>query len=125
MHRILLREVVIDAPTDVFAAERDFWAAALLTEARQLARYPEFTALDDHAALSVVGLQDVGTDAARFHVDLETDDVLAEVARLVRLGAQEVSQGRSWVVLRDPAGLLVCVVPAESPDFDERSRQVS
>jgi hypothetical protein len=27
-------------------------------------------------------------------------------------------------VLRDPAGLLVCVVPAESPDFAERSREV-
>jgi Glyoxalase-like domain len=125
MHRILLHEAVIDAPTDVVAAERDFWAAALLTEARQLARYPEFTALEDPTALSVVGLQDVGTDTARFHMDLETDDVQAEVARFVRLGAEGVSQGRTWVVLRDPAGLLVCVVPAESPDFDERSRQVS
>ena len=45
MHRILLREVVIDAPTEIFAAERDFWAAALLTQARQVERYPEFTAL--------------------------------------------------------------------------------
>jgi hypothetical protein len=33
----------------------------------------------------------IGTDHARFHVDLETDDVAAEVARLVRLGAEEVS----------------------------------
>jgi hypothetical protein len=31
MHRILLREVVIDAPSETFAATRDFWAAALLT----------------------------------------------------------------------------------------------
>jgi hypothetical protein len=124
MHRILLREVVIDAPTDSFAAERDFWAAALLTQARQVERYPEFTALMDPASLSVVGLQDIGTDGARFHVDLETDDVEAEVARLLRLGAEKVSDGRTWVVLRDPAGLLLCVVPAESPDFAERSREV-
>lgn len=125
MHRILLREVVIDAPAEVFAAERDFWAAALLTRARQIERYPEFTALEDPAALPVVGLQDIGTDRARFHVDLETDDVDAEVARLIRLGAEKVSTGRTWTVLRDPAGLLVCVVPAESPDFTERSREVS
>ena len=125
MHRILLREVVIDAPTEVFAAERDFWAAALLTEARQVERYPEFTALLDPAALSVVGMQDVGTDRARFHLDLETDDVPAEVARLVGLGAEEVARGRTWVVLRDPAGLLVCVVPAETAEFAERSREVS
>ena len=124
MHRILLREVVVDAPAEVFAAERDFWAAALLTRARQVERYPEFTALLDPASLSVVGLQDIGTDGARFHVDLETDDVEAEVARLVRLGAVKVSDGRTWTVLRDPAGLLVCVVPAESPDFAERSREV-
>ena len=124
MHRILLREVVIDAPSETFAAERDFWAAALLTEARQVPRYPEFTALLDPASPYVVGLQDIGTDAARFHVDIETDDVPAEVERLVRLGAEEVSRGRTWVVLRDPAGLLLCVVPAESDDFAERSRLV-
>ena len=124
MHRILLREVVIDAPTETFAATRDFWAAALLTGTRRLESHPEFTALEDPAALSVVGLQDVGTAGARFHLDLETDDVPAEVARLVGLGAVEVSREREWVVLRDPAGLLLCVVPFESPDFAERSRQV-
>lgn len=125
MHRILLREVVIDAPEEVFAATREFWAAALLTQARQVARYPEFTALEDPASLSVVGLQNIGADRARFHLDLETDDVAAEVARLVKLGAEEVSRGRAWVVLRDPAGLLVCVVPGESSDFTERSREVA
>jgi Glyoxalase-like domain len=67
----------------------------------------------------------VGDTEARFHVDLETDDVPAEVARLVRLGAEEVSRGRTWVVLRDPAGLLLCVVPAESSDFPTRSRPLS
>ena len=123
MHRILLREIVIDAPSTAFPAVREFSAAALLTEARQVERYPEFTGLVDPAALPVVGLQDI-SDRARFHVDLETDDVTAEVARLVRLGAEEVSRGRTWVVLRDPAGLLLCVVPAESPDFLTRSRPV-
>ena len=71
-----------------------------------------------------MGLQDIGTDAARMHVDIETDDVEAETARLVGLGAVEVSRGRTWVVLADPAGLLLCVVPAESPDFVQRSREL-
>lgn len=78
MHRILLREVVIDAPSDTFAATRDFWASALLTEARQVELFPEFTALPDPAALPWVGLQDVGESAARFHLEIETDDVEAE-----------------------------------------------
>ena len=124
MHRILLREVVIDAPGETFPATRDFWAAALLTKARHYEDYPEFTDLEDPASLSAIGLQDIGTDTARFHLDIETDNVEAEVARLVRLGAEEVSRGRAWVVLRDPAGLLLCVLPAGSPHFAERSRQV-
>jgi hypothetical protein len=56
MHRTLLREVVIDAPSENFAAVRAFWTAALLTEARQVEAYPELTALEDPASLPVVGL---------------------------------------------------------------------
>ena len=125
MHRILLREVVVDAPSATFDATRDFWAAALLSEARQVEDYPEFTALPDAASLSGVGLQDIGTSAARYHLDIETDDVDAEVARLIGLGAVKVADGRSWVVMRDPCGLLFDVTPAQSASFVERSREVS
>lgn len=51
-------------------------------------------------------------------------DLAAEVARLVRHGAEEVSPGRAWVVLRDPAGPHLCLMPADSPDFAGRSREV-
>lgn len=54
----------------------------------------------------------------------ESDDVEAEVARLTRLGAIEQARHRSWVVMCDPAGLMFCVVPPESPDFAQRSREV-
>ena len=120
MHRILLREVVIDAPSATFPAVRDFWAAALLTQARQVERYPEFTALEDPAALPVVGLQDVGADRARFHLDLETDDVPAEVTRLVSLGATVVEERpEGFTVLEDPAGLVLCVISVQTGDrFD-------
>lgn len=125
VHRILLREVVIDAPSDTFAATRDFWASALLTEAREVEKFPEFTALPDPASLLWVGLQDVGTSAARFHLDIETDDVDAEVARLIDLGATKVADGRTWVVMRDPSGLLFDIVPPDSPWFEQRARTVS
>jgi catechol 2,3-dioxygenase-like lactoylglutathione lyase family enzyme len=125
MHRILLREVVIDAPSETFAATRDFWAAALSAQARQVEESPEFTALPGAASMSWVGLQDIGPGQARYHLDIETDDVEAEVARLTGLGAVMVSEGRSWVVMRDPSGLLFDVVPHESPWFDERSQEVS
>lgn len=125
MHRILLREVVIDAPQNTFAATRDFWAAALLTEARDVGEFPEFTALPDAASLSWVGLQNIGSGAARFHLDIETDDVGAEVERLSGLGAVKIAEGRTWVVMRDPSGLLFDVVPYQSPWFADRSREVS
>jgi glyoxalase superfamily protein len=125
MHRILLREVVIDAPEDTFAATRDFWAAALSTEPREVETFPEFTALPDAASLSWVGLQNIGSGTARFHLDIETDDVAAEVERLTRLGAAKVADGRTWVVMRDPSGLLFDVVPNQSPWFAARSHEVS
>jgi hypothetical protein len=125
MHRILMREVVIDAPDDSFAATRAFWAAALLTDARLVEDFPEFTALPDAASLCWVGLQNIGSGPARFHLDIETDDVDAEVKRLTNLGAVKVGDGRTWVVMRDPSGLLFDVVPFQSPWFAERSREVS
>jgi hypothetical protein len=33
------------------------------------------------------------------------------VARLVALGATVVDDGEQWAVLRDPSGLVFCVVP--------------
>lgn len=124
-HRILLREVVIDVPSVALAATQQFWSGALLAQARPLDDdHAEFIALDGGASLPYVGLQDVGDAAARMHLDIETDDIEAEVARLVALGATEVARPKTWVVLRDPAGLLFCVVNVESPDFPERSRVV-
>lgn len=69
-------------------------------------------------------MQNIGDGEARLHLDIESDDVEAEVARLTRLGASETERIRGWVVMRDPAGLLFCVVRPESPDFDQRSREV-
>jgi Glyoxalase-like domain len=124
MHRILLREVVIDVPSVVLEPTQRFWAAALDATARPLEDHREFVALDDPAALPHVGIQDIGPSPARLHLDIESDDVPAEVARLVRLGAVEVRRLPGWVVLQDPAGLLFCVLPPESAEFAERSRQV-
>lgn len=80
--------------------------------------------LDHPASLSHVGLQDIGFDSACAHLDIETDDVEAEVARLTELGAVERRRHRSWAVMVDPAGLLFCV-PPDSPDLAERSRPVN
>jgi hypothetical protein len=56
--------------------------------------------------------------ASRVHLDIHTDDLEAEVARLERLGAQAVTRVRQWCVMRDPAGLLFCVIP-DTRQWDE------
>jgi predicted enzyme related to lactoylglutathione lyase len=124
MHRILLREVIVDVPTADLPRVAAFWAGALGSTARRLEDHPEFWALPGAAALPHVGLQDIGTEPPRYHLDIESDDVEAEVTRLVALGATEVSRQPSWVVLADPAGLLLCVLPPECEEFADRSRLV-
>ena len=49
---------------------------------------------------------------SRVHLDIETDDIEAEVARLVELGASEVSRPHNarWVVMQAPTGQRFCVV---------------
>ena len=125
MHRILLREAVIDVPSAGLDATVRFWAGALYGSPRRLVDHPEFTALDGAASLPHVGFQDIGpTAAARVHLDIETDDIEAEVSRLTDLGAVIEQRHQHWVVLRDPAGLLFCLLPPESDAFAERSRVV-
>ncbi len=59
-------------------------------------------------------VQRLGQGPARVHIDIHTDDLPAEIARLEELGAERVQQVHSWQVMRDPAGMLFCVIP-ESP----------
>src|SRR4051794_19253213 len=58
--------------------------------------------------------------APRWHVDIETDDIPAEVARLEALGARRLADmGRFWQ-LTDPAGLVFCVVGIQTGAEFER-----
>jgi catechol 2,3-dioxygenase-like lactoylglutathione lyase family enzyme len=57
--------------------------------------------------------------ASRVHLDIETDNIEAEVARLRVLGAVEVSRPRDgrWVVMQAPTGQRFCVVRAKLEDL--------
>ena len=54
-------------------------------------------------------LQKVEHDS-RVHLDIETDDIEAEVARLERLGAKKVAFVKRWWVMEAPSGHRFCVV---------------
>ena len=58
---------------------------------------------------------------SRVHLDIETDDMEAEIARLKSLGATEVVRIRTWVVMEAPTGHRFCVITAQTPDFEARA----
>lgn len=119
MHRSRVYAILIDTPESEAASAAAFWSAALGAPLRPDPSEPQFTRL--HGALpGLATIVQAVDDAPRFHVDIETDDIEAETARLVALGAVHVSQWLECRVLRAPGGHLLCVVPVHSdPDtFD-------
>ena len=122
MHRSRLAGFIVDCQTDDLAAASRFWGGALGRPVRALPGVEglSYSALDDpHARLHVeVQLVD---HPSRVHLDLETDDLEAEVCRLEALGAKRVQQVRDFWVLEAPTGQRFCVLPVQSPRFAEEA----
>ena len=135
MHRILLNTLVIDSPSDARDRAVDFWASALGAEA-VATPMPQYHILRDGASPTRMVVQDVQAGHAGVHIDIHTDDLDAEVQRLVAAGAEVVKSWAdhpgSWVVMRDPAGIEFCVVwalnerrpQADRDDFEARAKEV-
>lgn len=117
MHRSRIGVVLIDHPAESYDAAATFWAGARGSE-RDPAGPPEdnpYQSLDPLPGDVMLELQRTGEGTApRVHLDIETDDVPAEVARVVALGASLVQQHDGYAVLTDPGGLLFCVVPVQT-----------
>jgi hypothetical protein len=64
----------------------------------------------------IVQIQRVDHES-RVHIDIETDDIPAEVARLEKLGATVVDRRERWVVMQAPTGQRFCVVRVQRPGF--------
>lgn len=109
--------VFLDVPPDAHDAARLFWARVLGEQPVQDPDDVDYAFFPTPLAVRV-GLQRIGdVDAGRVHLDLAADDVDAEARRLEDLGATRVRDVDDHVILRDPAGLLICVVPARwAPD---------
>ncbi|MEU7994324.1 VOC family protein [Micromonospora sp. NPDC049060] len=123
MHRSRVYAILIDTPRAEAARAAAFWSGALGVPAEPDPSYPQFIGLHDALPGLVTAVQEVD-DEPRFHLDFETDDVEAETARLVALGATRVTRWQECQVLRVPGGHLVCVLPVESrPEvFDAEAR---
>ena len=110
---------LVDVPPDAFDATTAFWSGALGKSPTFSDSDPDYAWFDEVFPGMQFYVQRVDAPA-RVHLDIETDDVEAEVRRLESLGAERVTQHKTWWVMRDPAGLLFCVVKVQSPESFER-----
>jgi hypothetical protein len=100
-----------------------FWSAATRSPLAQFDGHPEYHGAALHGQQFWLLIQRLGDGPARVHMDIHTDGLAAEVLRLRNLGAELVQQVHSWQVMRDPAGLLFCVVPQRSGTLNDSNAQ--
>jgi predicted enzyme related to lactoylglutathione lyase len=113
-HRSRLASLIIDCQTDDLDGAAAFWAAALGAEATPAEA--NYVSLTPQGGL-IVEVQAVD-HPSRVHLDIESDDIHAEVARLETLGARKVAEIKTWVVMEAPTGQRFCVIRAQTPGFD-------
>lgn len=136
MTRNLLNTINIDVPAALVEETVSFWSTALGAEPIQT-RMAQYTILGHAADPTRVVIQATEDAHAGVHFDVHTDDLDAEVERLLELGASLVDpqwkdHPGKWVVMRDPAGIPFCVVHGLNPlrgqqvvdDFERRARDV-
>ncbi|MFJ2770375.1 VOC family protein [Streptomyces sp. NPDC087300] len=106
-----LDQICLDIPPDAFDTELAFWQA--LTGWESVAsRLPEFHLLRPPAHLPVrILLQRLATTTrpAGAHVDLACSDIDAVRTWHEGHGAEFVSRGAAWLVMRDPGGGTYCL----------------
>ena len=122
MHRSRLAGFILDCRTDDLEKAAQFWSAALgvplkpaAEEASPIYRQLLTGPNDLHMEVQKVEHE------SRVHIDIETDDIPAEVARLEGLGAEVVERLERWVVMQAPTGQRFCLVRPQRADFKEHA----
>ncbi|MFD3619751.1 VOC family protein [Streptomyces sp. NPDC058676] len=106
-----LDQVCVDVPPSAYDTEVAFWGALLPDWQSLPGSLPEFHVVKPPPGLPVrVLLQRLGEERPlTAHLDLACADIAATAAEHRRLGAEIVSHGRHWTVMRDPAGGTYCL----------------
>jgi len=123
MHRSRLAGFIIDCRSDDLDAAASFWSRALGMPTRRSTDPAEaaYVKLESGSRDLHVEVQKVDHDS-RVHLDVETDDVEAEAARLERLGARRVAKVRTWWVMEAPTGQRFCIVRGDRGKLETANR---
>ena len=117
MHKSRIAGFCIDCQTNDLETAARFWSAALGLKVRAGAPPdPLYRTLDTPPDQVTVEVQQV-THPSRVHLDIEADDIEAEVQRLEKLGARRVGAVKTWYVMEAPTGQRFCVVSVQRADF--------
>ena len=123
MHRSRLGTIVIDCQGARLDEAAAFWSAALgrdVDRAEDPANpaYCRLKVGGDEVTLLIQAVE----HPSRVHVDIETDDIEAELRRLEGLGARRVAQVKRWWVMEAPTGQRFCVVRPQRAGFPGDAR---
>ena len=110
MHKSRLGGILIDCQTEDPEPAAEFWAAALGYPPKPRDPATPYVDLDTPARELYTVVQAVEHES-RVHIDIETDDIEAEVRRLAGLGAREI--GRSFAA----EAALAALVSGRSKDL--------
>ena len=122
MHHSRLCAILIDCNTADVDAAATFWANALgrKVDMDHPGSRTNYRMLETPQDEPIVQIQRVEHES-RVHLDIETDDIPAEVARLEQLGAFVVRQLERWVVMQAPTGQRFCVVRIQRPGYPKNA----
>jgi len=114
-HKSRVCAVLFDVDPASYEAAARFWSGAL---GRPLDFDPsrKYTSLPGQLDYLV---QNAAPGHEGVHIDIETDDVDAEVARLEKLGAKKREKVKDWWVMISPGGHPFCVVPVQSKSWPQ------
>jgi hypothetical protein len=116
MHRSRIGIVLVDHPGEHHDEALAFWAGV-----QGVPPAPD----GPYAGVGQIGslnleVQRLEEGRPRIHLDIESDDISAEVSRLEALGASVVEQRDGYVIMADPGGVVFCVVGIQTGDRFER-----
>lgn len=124
MHYSRLCALLIDCNTSDIDKAARFWAEALgrPVDPNHPGTRGNYRMLATPEDEPIVQIQRVEHES-RVHIDIETDDIPAEVARLEKLGAYVVARLERWVVMQSPTGQRFCVVRIQRPGFPKNANR--